>query len=391
MTKSLTSSCTLTHIATLVFVYVARLHFTQKRSPQYAQVSKALYFHHKEKKECPFMNIFKSTIFIFIFIMISSCGTVATYDVKPDLVKEFKLLSPPNKDETLIYVIRGSAPTGGWRLVDVGVNQKVKAQLGDSTHTFFKVKSGINTIGLIQSGRAFTYLALDNRPGETVFLYLDYEVGTLTEARDQLGKTMVQETTFTEKLSQEKVTEAMAGVLLNPGWLKLDYMMEGINTQNGRVDNTSIISIVRPGIEFKQAILDFWSDNKGLLGFLGGESYLQIRVKPGTHKIYTYLNQLSVVSIDVQPNNHYVLKVDFQRGFGKTKTKLTPVNAVEDINKVKNWFSTLSLKTPNLDKLNRPEVLLRSDQGKNYLEGIDFEGSENIKIKEMAQSFAYPI
>jgi hypothetical protein len=202
---------------------------------------------------------------------------------------------------------------------------------------------------------------------------------------------MVQETTFTEKLSQEKVTEAMAGVLLNPGWLKLDYMMEGINTQNGRVDNTSIISIVRPGIEFKQAILDFWSDNKGLLGFLGGESYLQIRVKPGTHKIYTYLNQLSVVSIDVQPNNHYVLKVDFQRGFGKTKTKLTPVNAVEDINKVKNWFSTLSLKTPNLDKLNRPEVLLRSDQGKNYLEGIDFEGSENIKIKEMAQSFAYPI
>jgi len=33
-----------TNIATLVFVYVAQLHFTQKRSPQYLQVSLALYF-----------------------------------------------------------------------------------------------------------------------------------------------------------------------------------------------------------------------------------------------------------------------------------------------------------------------------------------------------------
>ena len=40
--KNLTRSCTLTNIATLVFVYVAWLHFTQKRSPQYVQVSLAL-------------------------------------------------------------------------------------------------------------------------------------------------------------------------------------------------------------------------------------------------------------------------------------------------------------------------------------------------------------
>src|SRR5690606_26905671 len=40
--KGITNRCTPIHTAMLVFVFVASLHFTQKRSPQYVRVSGAL-------------------------------------------------------------------------------------------------------------------------------------------------------------------------------------------------------------------------------------------------------------------------------------------------------------------------------------------------------------
>ncbi|WP_101757825.1 hypothetical protein [Oceanicoccus sp. KOV_DT_Chl] len=53
----------LTNIATLVFVYVAWLHFTQKRSPQYLQVSLALAIN------------MKKIILIILPFIISACAT----------------------------------------------------------------------------------------------------------------------------------------------------------------------------------------------------------------------------------------------------------------------------------------------------------------------------
>ena len=285
-----------------------------------------------------------------------------TFTVKPDLVDSFEALDTPTDSETHVYVIRGSQYQGGGRKVLIGVNDVIHGALGNKTHSFLKLESGVNTISLIQSNSVFSSIPLDNRPKETVFIYLDYEVGSLTEARPQLGKTMVQETNFIAPYDEVKENASLNDIIFNPGWLDLNYMKMGTVLVSGD-DEYGVITIARPGVKFKQALFDIWSENTGLIGSLSGESFIQVRVPVGKNKIFTFLGELSAVEIDVSANNNYYVEARFVSGLLGTKLELIQVSEEVAGHSSNAWTTSLDYKALDLEKANLPNVKERIEMG----------------------------
>lgn len=301
-------------------------------------------------------------------LLIFGCAN-QTFTVKPELVASFEARGNPTESETHVYIIRGSQAQGGGRSVLIGVNDSIYGALGNKTHSFLKLKSGINTISLVQSGSAFSYIPLDFRSGETVFIYMDYEVGSLIEARPQLGKTMVQETNFKVPSSEVKVNSALNAISLNPGWLDLNYMIEGEKLLSGDSEH-GVVTIARPGVEFKKAILDMWVDGLGLVGSLSGESFVQMRVPVGKHKIFAHLRELSVLEIDVAPNQNYYVEARLARGYSGSNLELSSVSEGTSGSYPETWTKTLEHKVLNSEKASFPEVKKRIEIGLAKFEEI---------------------
>jgi len=314
-------------------------------------------------------NIHIKLFFVLIVPMLALGCANQTFTVKPELVASFEARGNPTDSETHVYVIRGSQSQGGGRNVLIGVNDAIYGALSNKTHSFLKLESGINTISLVQSGNAFSYMPVDFRPGETVFIYMDYEVGTLSEARPPLGKTMVQETNFKAPYTEAKKSSDLNAISLNPGWLDLDFMKEGEAVVSGD-SGYGVITIGRPGVEFKRAILDMWIESSGLIGSLSGESFVQVKVPAGKHKIFAYLRELSMVEIDVVPNQNYYVEARLVRGYSGSKLELTPVLEGASDSYPETWTTSLEHKVLDSQKTNLPEVKKRIEMGLSKFEEI---------------------
>ena len=314
------------------------------------------------------MKYWKAFVLLVLFISLASCAN-QTFTVKPDLVANFKPIATPTDSETYVYVIRGSQFKGGGRDINVGVNDVLLAELSNASHTFLKLRSGINTISLVQSGRAFAYKTIDNRAGEIVFIYLDYEVGTLSEARSELGKSMVQETKYEAAYSTSKSTSALTGVIMNPGWLGLDYM-KADRAPLSPDDKHGVVTIARPGIEFKQAILDVWSDSEGLIGSLTGESVIQVKLPAGKHRISTYLHQLSTVELSITEGENYYIQLKLDRGYSGSKISMS---IVPNDNISQKWVEKLELNSINSVEAGKPQVAERVSAGLAKLQSLQGE------------------
>ena len=133
---------------------------------------------------------------IFILLLISGCAN-------PYNARQIAFSKPlsPNLDETLIYVFRENSSFGGARKFAIICNDTVTGVLTPGTFCNFKVKSGENEIVAYMSPSPLMHYRVQNRPGETAYLFckVGYATGMFMEEIDeQKAVELMQEFKYTD-------------------------------------------------------------------------------------------------------------------------------------------------------------------------------------------------
>ena len=76
-------------------------------------------------------------------------------------------------------MIRQDTVLGAAQGLWVACNDRYIADLSAGSYTYFKTKADINTINLRQMQIPIFFKNVDFRPGETVFLFLEYAKGSM--------------------------------------------------------------------------------------------------------------------------------------------------------------------------------------------------------------------
>ena len=123
--------------------------------------------------------------------------------------------------DTTVYLIREKKFVGGGRDVWVALNDKVVAAMDNGGHVVLKLKPGLNTLNGVQAKAGFAYAAVDDRPGETVYLLMQYLGGKITEVPAEQGLALVKDTKPQQVLAETRPNDGYDNLLVNPELLGL--------------------------------------------------------------------------------------------------------------------------------------------------------------------------
>ncbi len=265
--------------------------------------------------------------FTFAFVSLLAACSATTYTVDQALVESFES-KPVAEDRTGVYVIRGSAFQGSGRSLWVAVNDAVVASLSNGSHVYLTLESGLNTVHGVQGFAGFAHTTIDNLPGETVFVSIDYLMGTATILDPALGKTMVAKTKVLEPLAELRKNDALDNTLLTPGVLGLNLMVDSDQKLLPDAEH-AVVTFYRTDKLIAQWPFDIWSQ-EGYLGSTVGNTYFQVKLKPGKHTFLSISEQYSLLEADLEANKEYAVELSVGMGWNQAHIKLLPVDLESD-------------------------------------------------------------
>lgn len=328
------------------------------------------------------------TLVLILAIGFSGCAQ----KVNTELIKQYQQNAPKiNSDETLVYIIREGSMIGALRDLLIGCND-TRYQISNGSFYEFKLKNKINTInvtlnegilGAITSiNYPHSYFPIDNRNGETIFLYFEVLKG-FKEIDKDLGMTLVME-------SQKQPDETYGYdygnqiALMNPSFFQTHIMNNKFDENSSmkyslmKKDNiTTALDPAKARIIFyrsenfnpwKNTATGIWS-KEGFLGDLKGDEYFEIDVIPGKYQFFTKYGSWSVLDATVEANKTYYVEAFIPFEWAEIYTKLiakkadTPIN---EINKQMQNFTKVTLDKSKIDSTKQ----LRLDAALPYIKNV---------------------
>ncbi len=296
-------------------------------------------------------------------LLLSGCAT--SYKVDPELVSQFKPEATPTEEQTFVYVIRGSNFAGAARGLWVAANENVVADLSNGSHALLKLDSGINSVHLVQGLAGIGFAKVDNRPGETVYLAIDYVKGETKEVEHDLGATMVMKTSKAKDIGAPRKNDAYDNLLVNPSLLGFPVMKES-NQPMKADDDSAVINFYRMETLIGQVPFDIWSE-QGYVGSTTSGTYFQVRVKPGKHTFVALSERYSVLEADVEAGKEYVVEFDVDMGWNQAHVQLLPMDAAESAKTISKWQAKAKLMAVDPQVLEQDAFKQRLQMGKAYL------------------------
>ncbi|WP_394392637.1 hypothetical protein [Shewanella woodyi] len=303
--------------------------------------------------------------FVALATVLLSTACSTTYKVDPALVSQFKPETTPTQDETFVYVVRGSKFQGGARGAWLAANDKVVADLGNGTHTLLKLKSGINSIHLVQGLAGFAYAKVDNKPAQTIFMSVDYTTGEMKELEYDLGASMVMQTKKAKDIGEVRKNDAYDNLLANPALLGFPVMKPAIDPITPD-DETAVINFYRMETLIGEVPFDIWSE-EGYVGSTRSGTYFQVRVKPGKHTFVALSERYSVLEANVEAGKEYLAEFDVDMGWNQAHVQILPIDPLKEVKIIKRWKAEARLMTLDSDVINQAEFKQRADQAREYL------------------------
>lgn len=201
-------------------------------------------------------SFFMAISVIVLAVLLTGCGT--SYKVKPDLIKGFKEPSVA-ANKTGLYVIRGSNILGAARGLWVAVNDKVVADLSNSSHVYLELDSGLNTLHFVQATVGTGYLAVDNKPGAILYAIFGYATTNVTKFLDEdIGKSIVMQTNAVTPLKEKLRNDAYDNLMINPGVLAYPIMVE--SSEELKADEiNAVVRFYRPDRLIAKYAFDIWN------------------------------------------------------------------------------------------------------------------------------------
>lgn len=300
-------------------------------------------------------------ILLFFGIFFTGCSQKTSTD--QTLVKKFKEEKQlANKDETLVYVIRKNQMVGAARLTDLGCND-LKYSLTTGSYAVCRFNNNINTVSLAFEKYPIKYNKIDNRLGETIFLYYDFNLlnSTLNEIDSDLGMTMVmnaQEKTVSYEEEFDKKINDFTGkrilsydyghqiALLNPHIVNIDILKYDENINNLELNKSRIIFLRFEDNLDKTSI---WSKDN-FLGSLNNNEYLTIDVSPGLHSFFTKYGAWGIIDINAKAGKTYYVDVDNIFGWNEIYTKLKLMDTIPNLSEYKKIVVDPTKITPSIQQ-----------------------------------------
>ena len=310
----------------------------------------------------------RSSLLVGLATMLLLSGCSTTYKIEPDLVKNFKPEATPSKDETFVYVIRGSNFQGGARGLWVAANENVVADLSNGSHTLLKLKTGLNSIHMVQGLAGFGFAAVDNKPGETVYLAIDYTTGKLKDVGFELGASMVMQTNRAKDIGAPRHNDAYDNLLVNPSLLNFPVMKKTEQLMKPD-DKSAVINFYRMETLIKDVPFDIWSQ-EGYIGSTKGDQYFQVRVAPGKHTFVALSERYSVIDAEVEAGKEYNVEFDVDMGWNQAHVQMLPLEPKKSKKSIAKWQKKAELVAVDKTVIESEEFSERVEMAREYLKKI---------------------
>lgn len=245
-------------------------------------------------------------------------------------------VAPPAADETLIYVIRESRLLGKANGYWIALNDQTVARIRNKKHAIIRAKAGILTLSLANSGYIFAAAAIDNRPGETV--YLKWRLGDteLTEIDESAASKLLKKSKLMDPIDAPKPNNEEMAVLMNLSRLGFDLMQPATGQLEPDAEH-AIITFFRRGEADK---IDFGiSGEQGYVGTLAADEAVSIAVPAGTHHFMASNLGTSLLKAQVEAGKRYYVWYDYGKMMGRVR--LTPVTR-EQSKDLQGWLEKVS-------------------------------------------------
>ena len=242
----------------------------------------------------------------------------------------------------------------------IAVNDQTVAKLKNKRYSVVRAKAGSITLNLATMGLVTAAIALDDRPGETV--YLKWRLGDkeIIEVDEAEGKE------FLRKAKQMKPIDAPLGnneqvaALMNLSRLGFDLMRPAMERLSPD-DEHALVTIFRRHQSDK---LDFgiWSEHR-YLGTLSANQGLEVLVPAGNHFFLSGNVGTTLLQAQVDAGKRYYARL----AIGKMilRVRLTPV-ALEQSDDLNKWLTDIDWVEVNPDAIT-PRIQERVDMVTDFV------------------------
>ena len=269
---------------------------------------------------------------------------------------------PPAADETLIYVMREGRFTGGAVKAWVAVNDRTVARVKNKGYVVVRVPAGRITLNTAGQGAVFGTIALDDRPGETV--YVKFRLGEdFVELDEAEAHKFLKKSKMSDPIEELSYNNEQYDVLTNISRLGFDLMQPAASRPDPDAENATV-TFLRRGEADK---LDFgvWGGH-GFVATLGAQEATTISVPAGDHFFIAGNVGTSVMKLEAEAGKRYYAWIDFGKMIGRVR--LTPIETKQS-DQLDKWLGDVSWVEINQDSLTE-RVLERQQIMKDHIAKI---------------------
>lgn len=272
-------------------------------------------------------------------------------------------IAPPAADETLIYVIRAGRFVGGGAKMWVAVNDQTVARVENKGYAVVRAKAGMLTLNLATTGIVVAAIALDDRPGQTV--YLQWRVGDLVfqELDAEQGLAAIAESDLTEPIEETLGNNEQFHALLNLSRLGFDAMRPASAAASPDAEH-AVLTIFRRA-ENDKLTFGVWSEDR-YLGTLSANQAVDVRLTPGEHYFMSGNVGTTLLKAQVEAGKHYYAQLDV--GEMIYRVKMVPV-ATSDAKLRDEWLEAVSYVEVNRDAM-APRGRERESMVTEWIRGV---------------------
>lgn len=260
-------------------------------------------------------------------------GSLAMFVLPTGAVSAASEVAPPTMDETLVYVMREGRFAGSGGKIWIAVNDQTVARVKNKGHAIVRAKAGRITVNLATTGISIAPIALDDRPGETV--YLKWRLGDLLfrEVDEAEGKKFLRKSKQTAPIDEMLPNNEEVASLINLSRLGFE-LMQPASKEVVPDDEHAVVTFFR-GSESEAFEFGIWGQ-QGFVGTLSANSAVSINVVPGEHFFIAGNVGKSLLKVQAEAGKRYYALLDIGRMIGRVR--LTPV-ALEDSAKLDRWLN----------------------------------------------------
>lgn len=256
--------------------------------------------------------------------------------------------APPAPDETLIYFHRGK---GGGGHFWIAVNDQTVARVGKREYAVVRAKAGRITLNLATAGIVLTTVAVDDRPGETVYLTWGIRDWQVTELDEAAGRELIADSKQTEPIDEALGNNEEIRALLDLHRLGSGLMQPSTQEMSPDSDHAVLTIFRREKAKkdgFRREIeVGIWGE-RGYLGTLSANEGIQVQLTPGEHFFVSGYVGTTLMKAQVEAGKRYYAWVDI--GALVLRVKLMPV-ATSESAQLEEWLNEVQMVEVDQDAM----------------------------------------